>query len=121
MSKSKQQFADALHSALGEKIDRVIVEYDEVSIEVSPDNLIEVASALRDQAEFGFEQLIDLCGVDYSQFGQVEWQTEDASRSGFSRGVDAAGSVGRLQFGDDLESVSVQGKRFAAVYHLMSY
>ena len=65
-----------------------------------------------------FQQLIDLCGVDYSQFGEVEWQTNDASRSGFSRGVDGGASMGRLQFGDDLDSVANEGRRFAAVYHL---
>ena len=47
--------------------------------------------------------------------------TEDASRAGFSRGVAAAASSGRLQFGDELESLTPQGRRFAAVYHLISY
>ena len=119
MSTQIQQLADALRAALGDKLESVSVEYNEVTLEVDPDNLLKVAVALRDEHEF--QQLVDLCGVDYSQFGRDEWQTEEASRAGFSRGVDAVGTTGRLQFGDDLDSVSQQGRRFAAVYHLISY
>jgi NADH-quinone oxidoreductase subunit C len=121
MSNSIQQLADSLSTVFAEKLVSVEVEYNEVSIEVTAENLVEVATALRDNPEFQFQQLIDLCGVDYSQFGRAEWQTEDASHAGFGRGVDAATSSGRLQFGDELESMTVQGRRFAAVYHLLSY
>lgn len=121
MPNPKQQLADALQAALGDKIDSVIVDVNEVTIEVSAGHLIEVATGLRDDAQFQFWQLIDLCGVDYSQYGQDEWQTESASRSGFSRGVSASAESGRLQFGDELESLTPPGRRFAAVYHLLSY
>jgi NADH-quinone oxidoreductase subunit C len=121
MPKSIQHLADSLRAEFGDKLEQVIVEYGEVTIDVAAENLLTVAIELRDHAEFKFSQMIDLCGVDYSQFGQVEWQTDDASRSGFSRGVDASNSVGRLQFGDEVESLAVTGKRFAAVYHLLSY
>ncbi|MEM7565457.1 MAG: NADH-quinone oxidoreductase subunit C [Pseudomonadota bacterium] len=121
MSNSKQQLADSLSSVLGEKLASVDVAFNEVSIEVAPDDLIEVATQLRDHEDFRFQQLVDLCGVDYSQFGRDEWQTEDASRAGFSRGVDGASSSGRLQFGDELDSLTAQGRRYAAVYHLLSY
>ena len=119
MPNSKQQLADSLRAALGDRILSATVEYDEVTLEIDPGQLLEVAVELRDEHEF--QQLVDLCGVDYSQYGRDEWQTEEASRSGFSRGVDAATSTGRLQFGDDLDNLSTQGRRFAAVYHLLSY
>ncbi|MCP4877792.1 MAG: NADH-quinone oxidoreductase subunit C [Gammaproteobacteria bacterium] len=121
MPNSKQQLADALRSALGEKINAISVEFKEVTIEVEAERLLEVATELRDDPQFQFQQLVDLCGVDYSQFGTTEWQTDDASRAGFSRGVARAASSGRLQFGDELESLAVRGRRFAAVYHLISY
>ena len=121
MSNSLQQLADSLGGAFGERLISIGVDFHEVTVVVSPENLIEVATQLRDGADFKFEQLVDLCGVDYSQFGVAEWQTNDASSSGFSRGVDAATSTGRLQFGDELESVVDNGARFAAVYHLISY
>jgi NADH-quinone oxidoreductase subunit C len=113
--------AEALRAALGETADSVSLAFGEVSVEVSADNLLDVATRLRDEEKFQFQQLVDLCGVDYSQFGRDEWQTDDASRGGFSRGVADGVSSGRLQFGDELESLASQGRRFAAVYHLISY
>ena len=120
MSTNRQQMADALAAEFADKLETVSVAYDEVTIEVSAENLVEVATGLRDHDSFRFQQVVDICGVDYSQYGRSEWQTEDASGAGFSRGVDAATS-GRLQFGDELDSLAVQGRRFAAVYHLISY
>jgi NADH-quinone oxidoreductase subunit C len=121
MSNPRQQLADALRAAFGDRADSVVVGFNEVTLEVSADNLLAVATELRDDSQFQFQQLLDVCGVDYSQFGRDEWITEDASRAGFSRGVTAAASSGRLQFGDELESLTPQGRRFAAVYHLISY
>ncbi len=120
MSNPRQQLADALRAAFGERVDSVVVEFNEITVEVAAENLVAVATELRDDSQFQFQQLLDVCGVDYSQFGRDEWLTEDASRSGFSRGV-AAASAGRLQFGDELESLTPKGRRFAAVYHLISY
>ena len=55
---------------------------------------------------------IDICGVDYLQHGQVEWKTQSATSSGFSRGVT------RLPV---MEPESVDSsRRFAVVYHLLS-
>ncbi len=121
MSNPRQLLAESLRTVFADRLDSVVVEFNEVTLEVSADRLLEVATELRDNEQFQFNQLLDVCGVDYSQFGQVEWQTDDASRAGFGRGVDASTSTGRLRFGDDLESVSAQGRRFAAVYHLLSY
>ncbi|MCP3688812.1 MAG: NADH-quinone oxidoreductase subunit C [Gammaproteobacteria bacterium] len=121
MSNSLQQLADLLHSTLGDKLVSVHESFAELTAEITPDQLIEVATALRDNADLAFQQLVDLCGVDYSQFGKTEWQTNDASHSGFSRGVESGATMGRLQFGDELESAVSPGRRFAAVYHLISY
>ena len=121
MSMNKQQLVDALQAEFGEKLESVTLAFDEIAVELAVPNLLEVATALRDGEAFQFQQLVDLCGVDYSQYGCVEWQTEDASRAGFSRGVDDAASVGRLQFGDELDSLATPGRRFAAVYQLISY
>lgn len=121
MSNSLQQLVDSLGSSFGTRLVSVDHNFCEVTAVVTAENFIQVATRLRDGSEFQFEQLIDLCGVDYSRFGETEWQTNDASRSGFSRGVAAATTTGRLQFGDELESVVNNGARFAVVYHLLSY
>ena len=114
MSSRRQQLADALRAEFGDKLESTTLAYDEVTLEITPENLLDVALTLRDNDAFQFEQLLDLCGVDYSQYGRVEWQTEDASRAGFSRGVDDAATAGRLQFGDELDSLVNRGRRFAA-------
>jgi NADH-quinone oxidoreductase subunit C len=111
--------AERLQEKFGDRLQSVTVAVGEVTLEVAPDDLIEVATELRDGS--GFEMLIDLCGVDYSGYGKDEWQTEETSGSGFSRGVDAA-TPGRLTALDDnlcLEKPR-EARRFAAVYHLLS-
>jgi NADH-quinone oxidoreductase subunit C len=65
-----------------------------------------------------FEQLTDLCGVDYLGFGGDEWETADATRAGFSRGVEGLGP-GRFDWASRPESEMVE-QRFAVVVHLLS-
>ena len=120
MSDDLQQHAEALQNHFGDKIQSVIHAFDEITIDVAPADLIEVATALRDDPAFDYQQLIDLCGVDYSQLGQTEWDTDDASSTGFSRGVEPV-TMGRLSFGDEVEADSAGQPRFASVMHLISY
>jgi NADH-quinone oxidoreductase subunit C len=115
------QLAEQLQDRLGESLQDMRVETGEVTIEVSPDNLLAVATQLRDQREFGFELLVDVCGVDYSNYGKDEWATEETSGSGFSRGVDAQ-TAGHLQAvtGDLVVEKPRAPRRFASVMHLLS-
>lgn len=46
---------------------------NEVTLTVPSENYLEVAYQLRDNPQFGFEQLIDLCGVDYLEFNDGTW------------------------------------------------
>lgn len=121
MSNSLQQLQDRLRDEFADKLISMTESIGQVTIEVSAENLIEVATKLRDNEALAFQQLVDICGVDYSQYGQTEWQTNDASSAGFSRGVEAGVTMGRLTFGDELESIVAEGRRYAAVYHLISY
>jgi NADH-quinone oxidoreductase subunit C len=59
----------ALEAALGGKIQRLKREFGEITIEVSPQDYGQVAQTLRDHADLQFEQLIDLCGLDFSEYG----------------------------------------------------
>jgi NADH-quinone oxidoreductase subunit C len=60
--------------ALGERIAKLDMALDEITIECKVENLLEVCTKLRDHAELKFEQLIDLCGVDYSDYKEGQWQ-----------------------------------------------
>ena len=63
-----------LKLALNHTITRLTVDFGEISVECKTDHLIAVCSKLRDHAELKFEQLIDLCGVDYSEHKDGQWQ-----------------------------------------------
>jgi len=91
---------------------------DMVTIEVPVDKWFEVAQTLRDDSRFLFRQLTDLCGVDYLSFGQVEWETTDATNEGFSRGVEGMGP-GRFDWNNRSESTEIE-QRFCVVAHLLS-
>ena len=83
---------------------------DQIIMDIPSDSLIEVATALRDEEEFAFDQLMDLCGVDFSAYGDVDWQTGGASSSGFSRAVAS----------QDADQNTDSDKRFAIIYQLLS-
>jgi NADH-quinone oxidoreductase subunit C len=89
-----------------------------LTAEVPVDHWLEVSRSLRDEAEFSFEQLSDLCGVDYLGFGESEWETTDATHEGYSRGVEGKGP-GRFKWNDLPGSEHVE-QRFAVVVHLIS-
>jgi NADH-quinone oxidoreductase subunit C len=60
----------ALQSACGEKLAEVKVALGHVTIVVKPEQLLATATTLRDAPELRFEQLTDLCGVDYRDYGE---------------------------------------------------
>jgi NADH-quinone oxidoreductase subunit C len=67
----------ALETELGDSIQSLKRERGEITLVVAADNYAEVALALRDRPGLRFEQLIDLCGVDYSDYKNLPW---DGSR-----------------------------------------
>ncbi|AMO21945.1 NADH-quinone oxidoreductase subunit C [Ramlibacter solisilvae] len=60
-------------TVLGPLAKRVDLSVGEVTVTVAPDNYLAAAKALRDAPGCRFEQLLDLCGVDYSGYGNGEW------------------------------------------------
>ena len=60
-------------SALGEQAQRVDVALGEVTVTVSPDHYHAAMKTLRDAPGCQFEQLLDLCGIDYSTYGDGRW------------------------------------------------
>ena len=90
MSHSLQTLEAALHEVLGSKVKHLESALGELTLTVSADSYHDVCQTLRDDARLGFEQLMDLCGLDYSEY-------KDGAHS---------------QFAD--------GPRFAVVNHLLS-
>ena len=63
----------ALEAVLGSRIKTLVADRGEITITVSSAEYLEVALALRDDPALRFEQLIDLCGVDYSEYRDQPW------------------------------------------------
>ncbi|HQU15438.1 MAG: NADH-quinone oxidoreductase subunit C [Chromatiales bacterium 21-64-14] len=113
MAESIESLAGRLQQRFGDMLERSETAHGEVTIEVSSDRLVELCTALRDEADFAFQQLIDLCGVDYAEYGEAEWISEGATSQGFSRGV--LGHDAEIE-----EARRPERARYAVVYHLLS-
>jgi len=77
---------NALKSVLGARAANLVLAHGEVTLEVAAADYLAVARTLRDDPQLRFEQCIDVCGVDYRDYGEGTWE----------------------------------GRRFAAVSHLLS-
>ena len=86
MSAKLETLSQNLQTHFGDKLKSVKLSLGELTIEVAAADYLAVMTTLRDAADLQFEEIIDLCGVDYSTYGDGAWE----------------------------------GKRFAAVSHLLS-
>ena len=114
-----ESLARRLQVQLGSKVSSSIEALGETTIEVLPENLLSVARTLRDDPAWQFEQCVDVCGVDYLSYGQVEWDTTDVTSEGFSRGVEGKGA-GRFDWANRPRDTAMP-RRFAVVAHLLSF
>ena len=116
MSETATAFAERLRVRFPGATIVVAEPRGEVTLDAAPSDWHATCRALRD--EFGFEQLMDVCGVDYLGYGSDEWDTSDVSSEGFSRGVEGKGP-GRFAWGER-PSAAGRERRYAAVAHLLS-
>lgn len=110
MTETVQEFAARLGRRFGPRITAVHTAVGEITLELPAVDLREVCLDLRDEPAFAFEQLMDLCAVDYADYGNADWETEETTHTGFSRGV--ARGAHRCD--------APPRPRFAVVYHLLS-
>ena len=64
----------ALESVLGAFIKSLVRARGEITITVAADHYVDAARTLRDDPALRFEQLIDLCGVDYAEYKNQPWE-----------------------------------------------
>lgn len=86
-----ENLAQVLSSALGDKLSYSQTQFGEITIIVPVEDIITVSEILRDNSQLRFDTLIDLCGIDYSTYGDKV-----------------------------SENYYLHNKRFAVVYHLLS-
>ncbi|WP_367607956.1 NADH-quinone oxidoreductase subunit C [Legionella sp. W05-934-2] len=99
-----------VQQVLGQLIQNTMIHTNELTIEVDANNVRDVMMTLRDDKSLQFNQLMDVCGVDYLLYGEYDWETEAATESGFSRGVER----------QEAKAYAMEKPRFAVVYHLLS-
>jgi NADH-quinone oxidoreductase subunit C len=64
---------ETLTAALGHRASVIALRWGELTVTVSASDYFEVATLLRDTTGCQFEQLMDLCGVDYSEYKEGAW------------------------------------------------
>lgn len=86
-----------LTEAFSDKVVSLEEKLGELTLVVKAEDMLSVFARLRNDAEFSFEELIDVCGIDYSTYGS---ETSEG--------------------GKYLIDNERTGPRFAAIYHLLS-
>lgn len=86
-----ENLAEALKGTLGNKLVGSQIQHDEITIGVRAEDIIAASEILRDNLQLRFDTLIDLCGIDYSTYGE-----ELSAKQ------------------------NLRNKRFAVIYHLLS-
>ena len=89
------ELSEHIASILGDSLVSSQIRLNELTCEIRPEDIIRACETLRDDKGSQFDQLIDLCGMDYSTYGQDE---------------NPGGNEGTLW----------PGSRYAVVYHLLS-
>nr|WP_197745245.1 NADH-quinone oxidoreductase subunit C [Candidatus Nitrosacidococcus tergens] len=105
------ELKNRIEQRLSNEIRFCYIEKDELTIQAPCEHYLSVHNILRNEEEFHFEQLIDLCGVDYLDYGVADWSTtKSATSTGFSRAVE----------GKQYKESTTTDSRFAVVVHLLS-
>ena len=81
----RQSDTKALEDVLQKYEIEVSMNQSNVEIKINPEQLIEVATALK--SNLSFELLMDVIAVDYLTYGDVDWKTNNATSTGYSRAV----------------------------------
>lgn len=70
-----EQLKDRVEACLGDMCQDSKLAFHELTVEVAPENIKAALTALRDSEHTRFDQLIDLCGVDYSEYTDfLDWE-----------------------------------------------
>ena len=108
-----EKLKETINQRLADDIVALDSDYEQLTIEIDKNKLVSVCQRLQSDQDLQFDVLIDVCGVDYLDYGVAEWATESTSTSGFSRGVEA-NKEEKQRF------LTWDKPRFAVVYHLLS-
>ncbi len=92
------------------------IETDMITVIVEKSKLKMILTLLKEDKNLQFTQLIDLCAVDYIEYGKSEWQTREATSTGYNRGIKPT-SHSRIDFSDETDDDDYE---LCVIYHLLS-
>ncbi len=69
-----ESLMETVQTALGDQATSIVMERGEITVVVSADRYLSAMKALRDAPGCQFEQLVDLCGLDYSEYRDGAWE-----------------------------------------------
>lgn len=101
MAEDLKKLGESLQEVFAAKVVTLENRLDELTLVVGAADMKSVLTRLRDDAKFAFDQLVDVCGIDYSTYGS---ELSDAG----------------VYFSADDAAANPFKQRFAAVYHLLS-
>ena len=73
MSAKLETLSQNLQKHFGDKLKSLKLALGELTVEVAATDYLAVMTSLRDEPDLGFEEMVDLCGVDYSTYGDGAW------------------------------------------------
>ena len=73
MSAKLETLSQNLQKHFGDKLKSLKLALGELTVEVAAADYLAVMTSLRDESDLGFEEMVDLCGVDYSTYGDGAW------------------------------------------------
>jgi len=73
MSAKLETLSQNLQKHFGDKLKSLKLALGELTVEVAAADYLAVMTVLRDEPDLGFEEMVDLCGVDYSTYGDGAW------------------------------------------------
>lgn len=108
---SVEDLQQLIQARVGDHILDMHIQCGQLTVRIKPEHIKAIALVLRDDPDLHFEELIDVCGVDYQTYGLSEWVTDQATGTGFER------AANRKQ---DVRIVPPMPERFAVAYHFLS-
>lgn len=108
-----EKLAENLRSQDKFSLSAIDVAFAEVTVECDKNIVFDFLTELKNNKIYAFDQLIDLCVVDYLSYAESAWETNSATDKGFCRAVNSQLCT------DNNDGYDGRG-RFAVVYHLLS-
>jgi NADH-quinone oxidoreductase subunit C len=81
-SERLQALQTRIEELAGDRMSGSDIDRNELTVDISADDLVDICHALRDGEQFAFDTLIDVCGIDYSTYRKEAGGTWDGARFG---------------------------------------